>query len=100
MTAMARRNDPKSSHRAAGQLISSGAHGNQKLIARALVKKFPGSTYRFLYAKHQQQCRRAGCELIFQDAPSLMRRLSEVAVKRGEEYCPISNRQVVTWWPE
>lgn len=97
---MARLKDPITSHKAASGLVGSGAHGNQKLVALRLVKKYPGSTYRFLYAKHQVECRRAGNDLIFQDAPSLMRRLSDVAVKRGTEYCPVSDRQVSKWWPE
>lgn len=99
MKAMARRTDPRTSHRAAASLVGSGAHGNQKLVALRLVKKYPGSTYRFLYAKHLNECRRAGNELIFEDPVALMRRLSEVAVKRGTEYCPVSARQVSKWYP-
>jgi hypothetical protein len=98
MTSMARLKDPMTSHKAARDLVGSGAHGNQKLVALRLVKKYPGSTYRFLYAKHQAECRRAGNELIFEDPVALMRRLSEIAIRRGTVYCPVSDRQVSQWW--
>jgi hypothetical protein len=100
MTAMARKKDPNTSKTAARRVVESGAHGRQTLAALALVKKYPGYTYRHLFQRHQADCQKRGCELVFQDAPSLMRRLSECAVRRGVKHCPISNQKVSRWYAQ
>lgn len=98
MTSMARNTDPKTSHAAARSMVASGARGRQALVALALVKKYPGYTYRHLYDRHLAECKRKGSAQVFEDAPSLMRRLSEVAEHRGTKRCPISGRTVARWW--
>lgn len=100
MKAMARRSDPDTSHEAAHQHRESGARGNQALAALRLVKKYPGSSYRYLWAKHVNETRRSGKPLLFENPVCLMRRLSEVAQKDGTETCPISGRRVAQWWPK
>ena len=60
---MSRKKDPKTSHTAARDLVDRGHHGRQKLAALALVKKYPGYTYRHLYDRHVAESKRRGREL-------------------------------------
>jgi hypothetical protein len=96
---LARKNDPATSKTAAAALVDSGMHGRQKIAAIRLVTKYPGYSFQHLYERHVAECRRRGRSLVFSNSVALMRRLSEVAVKRGTKFCPISGRKVSRWWP-
>ncbi|GAB5451808.1 MAG: hypothetical protein Hals2KO_21360 [Halioglobus sp.] len=97
MSELARHTDPSTSHEAAEQMaLHIEFH---KTAARDLVSRYPGLTYRELYARHVEERRFQG--LVFDDPVSLMRRLSgkggvaESGVKRR---CNISGRKAVTWY--
>ena len=76
---LARRTDPMSSHGAIRDLFETGIQGKQQLAASHLVQQNPGSSYLRLYEIHVQESEGAGGELVFKNAPALMRRLNEVA---------------------
>lgn len=95
MTALARRTDPQTSHDAAK--ASKPRHRPHKAIIVGLLKAMPGSTYQELWRRHATQRRRQGHNPIIPDAPSLMRRLPEVAKRSGERRCRVTGRTASTW---
>lgn len=99
MDGMARKTDPSTSHSAARTLVNAGIHGRQQLVAKDLLNKNPGRTFKELWEIHSQTAKRRGEELVFQDPPGLMRRLSEVGFKGDVKLCPIAGRKCATWWP-
>ena len=100
MAQQARRTDPKTSHAAARAFIDSGQHDTHTEVAMALVKKYPGYTFRHLYQRHEVDSARRGNNTTFEDAPALMRRLSECAHRYGHKQCRVSGRKCSRWWPK
>jgi len=97
---LARNTDPETSHQAAEQISKSGKLGGLRFEARSLVVRYPGLTYTQLWQKHAADCRRRGEAPKFDHPVSLMRRLNEVAVKRGEYTDPQTRRPASQWWPK
>lgn len=95
MTALARRTDPQSSHDAAQ--ASKVNHRPHKAIIAGLLKAAPGSTYQELFRRHAKQRQRYGNAPVIPDAPSLMRRLPEIARRTGERKCKVTGRTASTW---
>lgn len=100
MSNLARKKDPATSKAAAKKLKDSGRHTNTCLVARQLVRRYKGYTYRHLWDRHRAECERRNVPLVFEDAPSLMRRLCDVAKREGLKMCPVSGLKVSRWWPK
>lgn len=94
MNAIARANDPESSHAAAAAITQSGARAIQKHRALQAVKEWPGSTSYELGEKLG-----GGLESRYMMA----RRLPELAkdrkvIRLGLRKCRVTGHQATTWY--
>ena len=94
---MSAKADPPTSREAAKELVESGKLSKREEMVLALVRRFPGLTYRELWNK-----RNAVFHSELGTAIELMRRLGGLKgrkVRHGEiRECEVAERRMVTWW--
>lgn len=96
--ALARQNDFFTSHDAAAAELRSPTRRTRKAALLGLLERYPGRTYQELFQYHEVECKRRGGELMFRDAPSLMRRLNDWAMSTGKHrQCRVTGKQAKTW---
>lgn len=98
MSALARQSDLFTSHEAARAELRNPNRRTKRAALEGLLERYPERTYQELFERHKVECKRRGIDLVFVDAPSLMRRLNDFAMRTGEQrQCRVTGKKAITW---
>lgn len=98
MSALARQTDLFTSHQAAQLVKTSPNRRRRRAALEGLLQRYPERTYQELFELHKTECERRSTDLIFADAPSLMKRLNDWGMCTGaNRQCRVTGKSAKTW---